>query len=296
MEALGAHPRDHAPSENEPTIGHAFRPSDGEFERSDRDPDPASAALPRALGRPAASADLVAMIECDILPRMMLAHGTSPALVEGERTARPNEEEIEAFADLAVQADVAAALLSAEAACRRGLTVESLLMDLIAPAARRLGEEWVSDRRSFAEVTAGAGTLHHLVNVFAARFSAPPFDRGQVLLTAPEQEQHTLGLKILAELLRRAGWLVDLRASFASKALLEYVACENLDAVGFSVSNDRLLDRLEHLVGAVRRVARNPKMLVFVGGPIPLRDFAARCGAVCPGDAPSTVRWLESRE
>jgi hypothetical protein len=66
--------------------------------------------------------------------------------------------------------------------------------------------------------------------------------------------------------------------------------------VGFTVSNERLLAPLAMLVAAVRQTARNPRMSVFVGGPIPLGDFAAQCGAVCPGDAPSTVRWLERKE
>jgi methanogenic corrinoid protein MtbC1 len=276
-------------------MGQAFLPSDEEFDdSSNRDVEPPPDA--RALVPPAANADLVSMIERYIIPRMMLAHGVASSLGECERAAPPSDEEIEAFADLAVREDVRAVLLMAEAACRRGLTVESLLMELIAPAARLLGDDWESDRRSFAEVTAGAGTLHHVVNVFASRFAAPPFDRGQVLLTAPENEQHTLGLNILAELLRRAGWVVDLRASLATKDLLEHVATERLEAVGFTVSNERLLDPLARLVAAVRHIARNPQMAVFVGGPLPLRNFAARCGAVCPGDAPSTVRWLDLRK
>ncbi len=282
-------------------MGHAF---DEEFEDSrDAEPQGAPATHAPATHAPATRApaqdtahgDLVSVIERYIIPRMMLAHGAESSHGVNE-SAPPSDEEVATFAELAAREDLDAALIVAETACRRGLTFESLLLELIAPAARLLGAQWLCDQRSFTEVTSGTGTLHHVIRVFASRFSQPLLDRGQVLLTAPEREQHTLGLNILAEFLRRAGWVVDVRTALTTKELLEYVATESLEMVGFTVSDDRLLDPLGRVIGAIRRIARNPKMAVLVGGPLPLRDFAARCGAACPGDALSTVQWLERRE
>ena len=42
---------------------------------------------------------------------------------------------------------------------RQGLSLEVVMLDLVAPAARLLGEQWKEDLRGFTEVSAGLGML-----------------------------------------------------------------------------------------------------------------------------------------
>lgn len=244
----------------------------------------------------AAERDLLETIESEVIPRLAMVYRNdeAPCTACPDTRPPPTTDEIFEFAHIAACQDLVDALAFIEKMCRDGLAIESLLLDLVAPAARVLGEQWAADLRSFSEVSAGLCTLNELVHVFGSGFNPSASDRGRVILTLAKGEQHSLGLFIIGELLRKAGFGVQVNPTMSSGELVDTVAMEHVDVVGFSVSNDDLLEPLGKTVQAVRRATCNPDMLLLVGGPIDLSEFTQRHGLPpAPQDPREVVRYIE---
>ena len=105
--------------------------------------------------------------------------------------------EVEHFAALALGSDDGAAFAYVEEQLAKGSTVESIFLDLLAPAARQLGTLWESDAADFANVTLGVGRLQLIMRRLSDRFTdeTNAFHAGElVLLTIIPGEQHSFGL------------------------------------------------------------------------------------------------------
>ena len=81
-------------------------------------------------------------------------------------------------------------------------------------------------------------------------------------------EQHGLGLRIVSEFMRRAGWQVWCGAPESRAVLLDMVRQEWFALIGFSTACTNRLESLETAVRLVRRASRNPAIGVMVGGPV----------------------------
>ncbi len=251
-----------------------------------------------AIAARASEADLLSTIEDQIIPQLLLAHrstlisGTVPA-----DTFEISEEEIERFADLSTGQDMPGLLGRLEGLLREGLPIQGVLLDVIAPAARLLGEQWLDDERSFSDVAVGLGMLQRLVAVIGQKVEAPVTKEGLVVLSAAPGEQHTLSLHVLAELLRTQGWAVHVEPVADETALLELLARESISAIGFTVNNDALVRHLGPLLERIH--ALQPSAQVMLGGAAAgLSEVAERFGAQhclsgrdaldCLGSAPAS--------
>ena len=106
---------------------------------------------------------LSTLIESEIIPRMMVAHAPRPQAPEANQSPDPiSLSEIEAFAPLVMQIEADELLDVIEAMLARGVAVGSVLVDLLAPTARLLGEYWESDRVDFVDVTMGLWRLQEV--------------------------------------------------------------------------------------------------------------------------------------
>ena len=200
------------------------------------------------------------------------------------------------FARIATCHDLTAALGFVESMCRQGLSLEAVLLELIGSTAQLLGEQWKTDLRSFTEVSAGLGTLQQVVHILGPSFAPMLPHRGLVVLVAAPGEQHTLGLYLVGEFLRRAGWGVQVTPTISEQELVALLASERVEMLGISVSNDELLEPLGRMIAAARRASRNPDMTVMLGGPLELGEYARQTGAaLCTSDPREAVRWLEHR-
>ncbi len=250
----------------------------------------------RADPLPTPPTDLLATIEAEIIPRLMLAHRTdpiSPALCSDSRLP-PTTEEIYEFAKRAACHDLAGCLGFVEAICREGVSLEVVLLELVAPAARLLGEHWKLDLRTFTEVSAGLGTLQQVLHILGPSFAPALPHRGLVVLLAAPGEQHTLGLYLVGEFIRRAGWGVQIDPTMSKEELTNLVRGERVEMIGFSVSNTKLLPSLVPMIEAARAASINPSLEIMLGGSIDLAEFAAATGiSLCANDARDAVRRLE---
>ena len=222
--------------------------------------------------------ELMSTIEAQIIPRLMLAHRTGDEPLNGTAPANdtrlpPTRTEIARCADLAVQQDTTALKGLFATLMDEGLTQESLLLHLIAPAAKLLGDQWLDDARSFVDVTVGLGTLQRSVTLLC-RQSERPTHRGLVVLLAVPGEQHTLGVHLVAEQLRREGWGAQVESGLDASALADLVASEHVEMVGLSVNHAELIATLPSLLETVREASLNRDLRVIVGGCEELADHA----------------------
>lgn len=227
-------------------------------------------------------------IETEIVPRLMLAHRagsvTVPAPIRTECEAL-SAEDVVAFCELVLRDDVDACDGFVRALRERGVALEDIYLDLLGPAARRLGLLWETDCCDFGQVTLGLWRLQSLVFDLSPQlpdlWADRPHGSRRVMLAATPGSQHTFGLLMVAEFFRRAGWDVWSDPSASQADLVSTARSEWFDLVGLSIGSDTHVGRLESVILALRRASRNPLVGVMVGGPIAAHrsDLVAAVGA-----------------
>jgi MerR family transcriptional regulator, light-induced transcriptional regulator len=215
---------------------------------------------------------LARAIEHEIIPRLVLAHRSSSdrLILPAVDNNQVSQEDIQSFAKLVLSPDEDLALPCVAAMRARGISVETIYLDLLAPVARYLGELWDQDLCDFTEVTMGLGRLHRVLRELSPAFSrsndCAANGRRVLLLPAPG-EQHTFGLVMVAEFFRRAGWDVAGGPWEAGGDPSVMVQREWFDVVGFSMANHLNIEALRECIRNVRKSALNPNVGIMVGGP-----------------------------
>ena len=228
---------------------------------------------------------LSTLIESEIIPRLMIAHAGDTAgvpLPGGDAAILPGE--VEALAPLALQIEADALLGHVEAILARGVEFDTVMVDLLAPAARLLGEFWEDDRCDFVDVTMGLWRLQEVVHEIACRV---PIERlhaaggHRALFASMPGDQHNFGTVVIDELFRRDGWLTDRLCEVETPDLLKRAAAEWFDMIGLTISCDCHIAELPSVIVALRSVSRNPGVCVMVGGRIFSADpeLAIKVGA-----------------
>ncbi len=179
----------------------------------------------------------------------------------------------------------------------QGVGLDVLLVELLTPAVRRIGEDWTDDRIGFLEAGIAYGRAHQLLRRLAQEHEGIPPDAevtGRILITVPEGEQHTLGIFTLAEVMLRQGWQVVLCRPLLEAHPATLVRGEWFDAVLYSVSQARHLEPVKQEVTRVRRRSRNPDVVVLLGGHVVCEEADAwqRVGADAPGGEADAVSAL----
>lgn len=257
-----------------------------------------------ALSREDRASCLARTLEHEIIPRLVEAHrsdGASDASND-ELSGSVAQAEVERFTESLVRGDEPVLMATLAALRERGLSVELLLTDLLAPAARHLGHMWCEDLCYFTDVTIGLGRLQRMMRelspAFGTEVAHPPNGRRALLVRAPG-EQHSFGLSMVAEFFRRAGWEVVSAGEGEDTDPVTAVRREWFDVVGFSAGSEARLDWLPACIAAVRRSSCHREVAVLVGGPVfTLRphlarqvgaDATASDGSAAPGLAESLL-------
>jgi len=153
----------------------------------------------------------------------------------------------------------------------KGVDIDSIYSQVLAPAASQLGELWEDDRCTFVDVTIGLSRMHHIVHDLSQTYDAPASpqpDAPLILLVPAPGSQHTLGILILGDVFRRAGWEVIGDPTVTTNQLLSAVSSEKLDLVGLSVGAEAQVKGLSSLISQMRQRSLNRKLKIMVGGPL----------------------------
>ena len=215
---------------------------------------------------------LVRTIENEIIPRLMLAHRVAPeAPPIAAIDHRISRADVEHFAKLMLSHDEEPSFEAVSSFRARGVSIDRLYLDLLAPSARYLGELWNEDLCTFTDVTVGLGRLQRVLRELSPAFGRsvdhPIAGRNVVLLPAPG-EQHTFGLVMVGEFFRRAGWGVSGAGWVDAPDAGALVASEWFDVIGFSLGAEIHLQALGDTIRSVKHESCNREIVVLVGGPL----------------------------
>ncbi len=238
---------------------------------------------------------LARTVEAEIIPRLLLAHTLDRGSIDlpGPSHETPTAAEIDEFARLLLRHDAKDCLAYTQELSSRGVHTEDLMLGLLAPAARMLGEFWKEDICDFTEVTIALSRLQQILRELnplvdanrdekeASGMLAHQMPRRLAFLVAAPGEQHSFGLSVVEEFFRRENWDVWGGVALASKKIVEVVRCNHFDLIGFSLSCEHFLDDLAWTIRAVRKASRNPDISVMVGGQLFVEhpEFVTRVGA-----------------
>ncbi|RYD62287.1 MAG: cobalamin B12-binding domain-containing protein, partial [Sphingomonadales bacterium] len=209
------------------------------------------------------------LIQGEIIPRLLVAHPAPAAPNSANGAVRIAPDEVKAFAPLPLSLEADELLRHVEQFLARGVSVESIFVDLLAPSARKLGQFWEDDACDFIDVTMGLWRLQEVMREVAMRVPAVTqalSEPRSALFSPLPGEQHSFGALMIEEVFARAGWNSEALIEPRRKDLLRTVAERNFDLVGLTVTNDCLSGALSDLITAIRGVSKNSAIQVFIGG------------------------------
>ena len=240
-------------------------------------PTRAGRAIRSARLPPASSASFRALLkalEDNVIPELVNAKRDQPLAVSGKARASTTEvkaSDIAQLANAAMEADPAAIHTQVHRLRTRGLSLETIFLDLLSPAARALGVRWERDEIDFVAVTAALSRIHQVVRELSALIpgrtlrpsgAAAP----RILLAATPGEQHNLGVLMVAEFFQRQGWEVLHMPSPSLEQLVRAAEETAFDMIGLSLGGEARLNTLISTLEALRSVSKNPDVGMMVGG------------------------------
>lgn len=209
------------------------------------------------------------IIETEIIPRLLMAHASSDARGKGKHGRAIHPADASRFAMLPLRLEAASLLEEVDAFITDGASVETVCLDLLAPAARKLGEMWESDECDFLHVTMGLWRLQEVMREIAAR--SPTEERvaklpRSALFSPMPGDLHNFGTMMIEEVFARAGWQSEALVKPERRELLDRLSRTPFDLVGLTLARDCPSAALSNLIKAMRNVSANPHIIVLVGG------------------------------
>lgn len=232
------------------------------------------------------SNELARIVESEIVPRLMFVHENMqrPEAPKQPQSVVLDEETTERFAVLSLSSGRDSLLAVIGNLLQQGVSLESIFLNLLAPAARRLGDFWNEDRASFADVTIALGRLQQVVRELGQHASPAEAanGHGRAALFAPAPgEQHTFGIVIIEEFFRHSGWRTWSELDGSREEIVHAARSHVFDVFGMTASSEDRLDQLAPTIMSVRAMSRNRDISVIVGGRLFIErpDLVARVGA-----------------
>jgi MerR family transcriptional regulator, light-induced transcriptional regulator len=194
------------------------------------------------------------------------------------------DADVEEFTRLSVDGEAHALLDFVDHCLETGSSVENVYVELLAPAARKLGEYWEEDSEDFVGVTMGLWRIQEILRELALRIppkSRPGHGQRSALFSMMPGEQHSFGTLMVAECFQRAGWDTDVLIQPTQSELTGKYATRHYDLIGLTVSRDCSTGSLGGMVKAVKAVSRNPNIRIMLGGRVINEhpELVDECGA-----------------
>lgn len=243
--------------------------------------------------------DLDTMIEREIIPRLLVVNSTGGAARPQSCTAPLTAEEVAKFAPLPLELEAHELLAVIEGFLARGVTIDSVFVDLLAPSARRLGQLWEDDSCDFIDVTMGLWRLQEVMREIAIRGLAEHSLRQKsrsALFSPIPGDQHSFGALMIEETFALAGWQSEVLIDPRRRDLLQSVSEQPFDLVGLTLSCDCPSGTASDIINSIRSVSKNPDIKIIIGGRLPLAHPGFVDAAGADGTAPDARAALAFAE
>ena len=247
----------------------------------------------RVVGDADGGYDLSILLENLVIPKLIADRDKGknwlhmPGLSQGSQYPRERaitQIDVEEFTQLSISGEAHTLLDFVDHCLETGSSVETVYVELLAPAARRLGEYWEEDSEDFVGVTMGLWRIQEILRELTLRIppkSRPGHGKRSALFSPMPGEQHSFGTLMVAECFQRAGWDIDILIEPTQSELTAKFAKRHYDLIGLTVSNDCSKGALGSTVKTIRAVSSNPQIKVMMGGRV-INDepeLVDECGA-----------------
>jgi methanogenic corrinoid protein MtbC1 len=221
----------------------------------------------------ARQANLVRLISDNVIPQLLRIHSEvlpdAPPVEEFVEALAPSNADISTLADIILGTDLEAAVAYVMVLRERGLSMETLFVDVLEPTARLLGEMWDADKCDFIDVTIGVSRLQKLLAIFNNSHIVPALDvRRHVLMAMTPGDQHFFGVTMVERFLLAGGWKVQAELSGTSDDIAAAARNTWFAVAGFTMGSEQMIDSLKATIEQVRQESRNPTIGIMVGGPL----------------------------
>ncbi len=223
--------------------------------------------------------ELAEIFDAEILPRLIVAHGTSttpnmPPIAQAESAARALSGDMkETFVRIVLSRAPELVGAFIRPLLIHGFSVDEIYSKLLEPTARMLIDLWSEDIVSYMEVTIGLGRLQQIVHNLetSTRYNGDNDPAAPSAMFVPKPgEQQTFGFYIMEELFRWSGWRTWVETSATVAQINATVACQWFDMLCLSVTREPDINQMSTTIEELRHVSRNDHLFVMVNG----RPFA----------------------
>ncbi|WP_081590524.1 cobalamin B12-binding domain-containing protein [Blastomonas sp. AAP53] len=240
---------------------------------------------------------LAQLISNRVIPQLLRLHTElvpdAPPIDVLVKTLAPGRDDISGLADIILGTDLEAAVSYVMVLRERGLSMDTLFIELLEPTARHLGEMWDHDECDFVDVTLGVSRLQKLLAVFNNSHTQPALDsRRHVLMAMTPGDQHFFGVTMVERFLLASGWKVRTETSGTAEEIAALAKDTWFAVAGLTAGSKQTLDSLRSTIGLIRQQSANPQIGIMVGGPLFTANpaMAAQVGADATApNAPAAV-------
>jgi len=178
--------------------------------------------------------------------------------------------EVRRFTELPLTVEASGLLAEVDVLLSEGVAVDTIYLDLLAPAARRLGKLWEEDQCDFVDVTMGLWRLQEVLYEISARSPPRPtlLESGakRAMFLPMPGDQHFMGPQVLEEVFAREGWDTLVMTKPLRKEVLNLLSRERFDVVALTLSRDCPSAAVRNIIKVMRSVSRNEHISILVGG------------------------------
>lgn len=187
------------------------------------------------------------------LAREVILRVASKQAVLKDTPYEATPEELEGLCAALISDDKDAASMVVSKLRADGVQAEDIYFKQLAAAARLLGDKWDRDEVSFTQVTIGTSRMFSIMrgmrHLFEPKIVAK--DKTAIFASVPG-EDHTLGVHMAADMFRKDGWEIALKAGHDHDQLVADIEDAHPGIVGLSISGEHSIDALSRLVVALR--------------------------------------------
>ena len=148
----------------------------------------------------------------------------------------------------------------------RGVSHIEIYLEVLAPAQVRVGELWHEGRVNTAQEHLATTITLDIMDHLRQGMTTPTGLGVRVVVTPVEGDQHSVGARMIADLLAMDGWEVDfLGTGTPASDLGEFVRHRSVDLVAISSAMPEFLPNVRAATDVIRRVA-SPGPRIMLGG------------------------------
>lgn len=147
-----------------------------------------------------------------------------------------------------------------------GLTISDLFLSVIYPVQQEVGRLWQQNKITVLQEHYCTAATDMLITRLKRGFVGVP-RAVTALALCPEDEEHSLGIKMFSDMLEADGWKVAFIGSKCPSAdVLKHIRRYGTDLIAISVATPLNLSKAKQLIGEIRSFSGKERPSIILGG------------------------------